>query len=334
LPSGEQVVVKIQYPGVADAIQADLANFGMLYAMTSLMFPNLEPGPVVEELRERVSEELDYSHEAKNQRAFHDLYRDHPFIRVPRVIDSHSTTRVLTSEFVAGRRWQDALTAPDADRQRYAEVLYRFVFGSITRFGVFNGDPHPGNYLFDDAGKVVFLDYGCVKFFPIQMRREWRALQSSHMAGDKAQFHAQAVKLGFLKADTDVTPELIYDYFNYFYEPFREDRVFTFTSEYNAKSFAQVFRPQGPFLGLQRKLNMPPDFVFVNRIQWGVVSLLSQLQAQANWHQIHNELLFDAPPSTTLGHVDHEYRAKWRREHDLEGATELALTQDGIRKVA
>src|SRR5688572_24941995 len=109
------------------------------------------------------------------------------------------------------------------------------------------------------------------------MPPEWRSLPSSPLAGSKAPVHAQADQLGFLKADTDVTPELIYDYFNYFYEPFREDRVFTFTSEYNAKSFAQVFRPQGPFLGLQRKLNMPPDFVFVNRIQWGVVSLLSQL---------------------------------------------------------
>src|SRR6185503_16911535 len=99
-----------------------------------------------------------------------------------------STARVLTSEYVRGQRWNEALAEGDGARQRYAEVLYRFIFGSITRFGVFNGDPHPGNYLFADDGKVVFLDYGCVKYFPQAMRRDWRALVAAHLSGERERF--------------------------------------------------------------------------------------------------------------------------------------------------
>jgi predicted unusual protein kinase regulating ubiquinone biosynthesis (AarF/ABC1/UbiB family) len=215
-----------------------------------------------------------------------------------------------------------------------AETLYRFIFGSITRYGVFNGDPHPGNYLFQGGGKVVFLDFGCVKYFPVEMRRNWRALQASHIAGDRGQFRDKLVSLGFFRADSDITADLIYDYFTYFYEPFTNDREFTYTREYNAKSFGMVFKPSGPFAGLAKKLNMPRDFVFVNRIQWGVVSLLAQLGARNNWHRIHQELLFDGAPATELGHLDHEWRERWRRTRGLSDAKELALTHDGVVRIA
>jgi predicted unusual protein kinase regulating ubiquinone biosynthesis (AarF/ABC1/UbiB family) len=309
LPDGTDVVVKIQYPGVADAISADLANVGLLYQMMSLFYPALDPKPVVDELRTRITEELDYEHEAKSQRAFAELYAGHPFIRIPRVIDSHSTRLVLTSELVKGRRFAEVLGDSLEARNRWAEILYRFVFGSIIRHAVFNGDPHPGNYLFDDDGRVAFLDFGCVKWFPADMLQGWQDLIRAHLAGDRAEFRARAVGVGFLKADSPIEQDALFEYFKYFYEPLETEGEFAFSREYNARSFKMVFAPDGPFAGMSKRLNMPRDFVFVNRIQWGVWSILGQLGARARWSSIHREFLYGAEPSSELGRIDAEWRA-------------------------
>jgi predicted unusual protein kinase regulating ubiquinone biosynthesis (AarF/ABC1/UbiB family) len=311
LPSGEEVAVKIQYPGVADAIRADLGNATMLYRMISPLYPGVDTRSVIDELRGRIIEELDYAREADNQRTFLRLYDGHPFIRIPRVHATHSTARVLTSEFIDGRRFADVLADDEAARSRYGEILFRFVFGSIARHGLFNGDPHPGNYLFDADGRVVFLDFGCVKAFPAEMLTNWRALVKAHLAADRVAFARQLVALTFLPSTDGFDLDMLFDYFGYFYEPIQEDREFVFTREYNARSFKQVFKPDGRAAGLSKQLNMPRDFVFVNRIQWGVHSVLAHLGARANFHRIERELLFDDPPSTELGRADAEFRARY-----------------------
>jgi predicted unusual protein kinase regulating ubiquinone biosynthesis (AarF/ABC1/UbiB family) len=310
LPTGEEVAVKIQYPGVAEAIAADLDNATMLYRMITPFYPGLDARPVVDELRARIGEELDYAREAENQRRFAALYDGHPFIRVPRVIDSHSTSRVLTTEFVRGRRFEEVCTLDEATRSRYGEIIFRFVFGTILCHGMFNGDPHPGNYLFDDQGRVVFLDFGCVKYFPKQMLDDWRALVRTHLFEDKPAFARQLVALGFIPSVDGFDPEMLFDYFGYFYEPIQEDREFVFSRGYNARSFKQVFKPAGRYDGLAQKLNMPPDFVFVNRIQWGVHSVLAYLEARGNFHRIERELLLGEAPATELGRLEHEFRTR------------------------
>jgi predicted unusual protein kinase regulating ubiquinone biosynthesis (AarF/ABC1/UbiB family) len=329
LPGGEEVAVKVQYPGVADAIGADLANVGLLYRVVALLYPSLEPGPVVEELQARIGEELDYRREAINQTAFAELYRDHPFIRVPAVVTTHSTGQVLTSELVQGRRMAELAGAGEETRNRVAEVIYRFVFGSLIRFAVFNGDPHPGNYLIGERGEVIFLDYGCVKRFPDPMIATWTQLVRAHLEGRRGDFRALAVELRFMPADSSIETDLLYDYFCYFYEPFHQDRVFTFTQEYNSRSLAMVFRPEGKFAGLARRLNMPPDFLFVNRIQWGVYSILARLGATANWHRMHREYLYGDPPSTELGELDHAHRAAWFGARGLDGTALYGLDAGG-----
>lgn len=312
LADGTEVVVKIQYPGVAEAIRADLANAGMLYQMVGMFYPALDPKPVVDELRTRLTEELDYVNEARSQGEFARIYAGHPFIRIPRVIASHSTARVLTSEYIAGRRFAEVLADSQDDRDRWAEIIYRFVFGSIIRHGVFNGDPHPGNYLFDADGKVAFLDFGCVKSFPAGMMANWQALVRAHLAGEREQFRALAVALGFLKEDSAIDADKLFRYFAYFYEPFETPGPFRFSREYNRKSFKMVFSPDGEFSGMSKKMNMPPDFVLVNRIQWGVWSILAQLDATGEWTAIHHEFLDGAPPSTELGRIESDWAAKTR----------------------
>ena len=331
LSTGEEVVVKIQYPGVGDAIRADLKNVGFLYRIVGMFYPALDTAAVVEELRTRLVEELDYEREAENQMAFYDLYRDHPFIRVPRVFTSHSSGLVLTTEYVEGRRFDDILKLPEAERSRYGEILYRFVFGSIIKLGVFNGDPHPGNYLFDSDGKVVFLDYGCIKYFPEPMMRTWANLVRAHLDGDRERFLELCKELGFFGPKVELRADPVFEYFGYFYEPFRIDRDFTFTRAYNAKSMEMMFKPKGDIAPLHKQMNMPHDFVLVNRIQWGVYSILAQLDATGNWHHIHREYLNNAEPKTELGRLDRDYRAKWCAARALAPESDLIVTTDGVR---
>jgi predicted unusual protein kinase regulating ubiquinone biosynthesis (AarF/ABC1/UbiB family) len=314
LPSGDEVVVKIQYPGVADAIRADLANMAMLQQMLRTMYPAYDPKPVIEELRGRIFEEFDYQNELKNLEEFGRIYGGHPFIHIPRPFPSHSTSQVLTLEFVEGRRFDEVLADPPEQRSRYAEIIYRFVFGTIMRHRLFNGDPHPGNYLFQ-KDRVVFLDFGCVKRFPDDMARHWTGLVASHFAGDQAAFRQGLVTLGFVKDESSLDAERLYAYFQLFYEPFRFDRDFSFSRAYISSTFKQVFAPGGRFEGMSKQLNMPGDFVFVNRIQWGVFSILGQLAAHANYHRIHREYLFGEPPATPLGQVDRAHYSGRGIEH-------------------
>jgi predicted unusual protein kinase regulating ubiquinone biosynthesis (AarF/ABC1/UbiB family) len=293
LADGSDVAVKVQYPGVAEAIRADLANVGVLYRFVGLMYPTLEPEPVVAELRSRITEELDYEREADNQERFATRFDGHPLIHVPRVVRLLSTRRVLCTELVAGRPFADAVTAPAELRNRWGEAIYRFVFSSILEAGMFNGDPHPGNYLFHDDGRVTFLDFGCVKYFPPGMLADWKQLVRFHFADDPQGFRAQLVRLRFIKDDSPLPADVLFRYFGFFYEPFSKDREFEFTPEYTRRSFGMVFAPSGEFEGMSKKMNMPPDFVFVNRIQWGVWSILGQLDVKLNFHRIHKAYLFE-----------------------------------------
>ena len=159
------VAVKVQYPGVDAAISADLRNTELLGTILKQGFGGLDPSEMVEEIKSRLSEELDYRLEATNQRAFQEYYRNHPYIHIPEVIDHLCTGRVLTTELVSGHTWSELLAMDQSEQDLAAECIFRFVFRSLYRFGAFNGDPHPGNYIFHGNGKVTFLDFGLVKHF-------------------------------------------------------------------------------------------------------------------------------------------------------------------------
>ncbi len=177
---GMEVAVKVQYPGVAEAISADLDNTELLFSMLGMLFPGMDPGPIVEELRARIVEELDYRTEAENQQMFVEAYRGHPYIHVPEVLHDLSAGRVLTTEMATGARFEEVVGWSDEERQLAAETLYRFVFGSIYSLGAFNGDPHPGNYLFRPGGEVTFLDFGLVKRFNVCRGRRVRRDDPDH----------------------------------------------------------------------------------------------------------------------------------------------------------
>ena len=302
LDDGASVVTKVQYPGVAEAVQSDLANAEMFAPLARLFSPNLQVRPLMEEMRERLVDELDYQQEALYQQAFSDRYAGHPFIRVPRVYAEWCRPRVLVTEYVDGLSFDQMLTATGPDqRRRYGEIVYRFVFGSLQRFRLFNGDPHPGNYLFTGDGSVVFLDFGSVKMFRSVTREQLQAQLDAAIANDASSLVASMSDAGFIRADQNIDADRLLELFRLFNKPVLADEEFTYTSEYAREVVRVGTDPKSGYWDLLRQLNLPPDYLLLNRIQWGVNSILARLGATANWHRIMLEMTGQGPPATPLG---------------------------------
>src|SRR6201991_3732570 len=166
LDDGRDVAVKVQYPGVAAAVRSDMQNLGMILRLMKSVAPGLDPKALGTEIRSRVEEELDYELEAQNQRRLARIFRGHPFIVIPDVVTSLSHERVIVSEFVAGRGFEEMKQLPEEDRDRIAEIIFRFYFGCMYRHHQFSGDPHPGNCMLLDDDRMAFLDFGLFKRIP------------------------------------------------------------------------------------------------------------------------------------------------------------------------
>lgn len=309
---GRAVAVKIQYPGVADAVAADLRNAGWIFGALAAVFPGVDPEPIVDEVRARLLEELDYQNEAENQRLFHRYFARHPFISVPGVVDELSTGRILTTDLAVGSRFEEVTTWSDEERNLTAETLFRFTFGAIYRLHAFNGDPHPGNYLFNPGGKVTFLDFGLVKRFdPTETVLFENLIREMVVNRDAAAFRAIVAEAGILAPDAPFTDTEVEDYFSFYYRYVMTDGPVTIDADYAAGGVAHLFDTSGPHRDLMRHLNVPPSFVVVQRITLGLMGLFAQLQATANWYRIASELwpFVSADPSTPMG----EQIAAWRR---------------------
>jgi predicted unusual protein kinase regulating ubiquinone biosynthesis (AarF/ABC1/UbiB family) len=311
---GRAVAVKVQYPGVDEAIQADLDNSDLIARMMGMLFPGLEPGPLVQELRDRLTEEVDYRLEASNQRLFADFYRGHPFIHVPDVVEELSTGRVLTTELAPGVRLREVVdTWSRAEQDLAAETIFRFVFRSLYRLHSFNGDPHPGNYLFEPGGRVTFLDFGLVKrFTPDEVNLFESMVRTIVLERDGDRFREILEGANVLKPGSGMTGEQVLDWFGYFYEFVLRHEVKTFTHEYAAESVSKIFTRSGE---VAKYGNVPPSFVLIQRINLGLSAVLAELGATANWRGIAEELwpMTSAPPSTPLGHEEADWLASRAR---------------------
>jgi len=295
------VAVKVQYPGVADAIEADLANADLLGAILAQAFRGLDPGPLVGELRARIIEELDYEREARDQRRFAAFYAGHPTIHVPQVVDACSTRRVLTTDLVGGAPWSDLVTWDQKERDAAAETIYRFVFRSLYTLHSFNGDPHPGNYRFHGDGRVTFLDFGLVKHFtPHEMAVFQRMITHAVIDTDWSAFRAEVEQAGLLRAGAPVSTEAVGSYFEVFYESVRTRDEHTWTPDYASAAVRQVWDRSSP---IAPYATVPPAFVIIQRINMGLYAILGQLRARGNFRAIAEELwpMVQAPPSTRLG---------------------------------
>ena len=309
LDDGREVVVKVQYPGVADAVRADLRNAEAFSPLARLISPHLEVEPLLEELRERVYDELDYEREAQYQRAFADRYRDHPFIHVPQIFGDLCRKRVLVGERVHGRTFDQLVADGTTDEhQRAGEIIFRYAFATIERFRLFNGDPHPGNYLFEDDGRVAFLDYGSVKMFSRERFAHMARLNEAVLIGDSAAVVRCLRDSGFLPPRVQIDERRVTEWFRLYMRPVVDEQPFTFTPAFATEVIRSTTHPRSPYLEVLRPLNLPPDYLLLNRIHWGVNSVLGRLLATNDWRAIRHEMIHEAAPATALGAED---RAWW-----------------------
>lgn len=307
LPDGRIVAVKVQYPGVADAVAADMQNAGMIMRLAKALAPGLDAKAAAAELKERVMEELDYELEAQNQRAFARGYRGHPFIHVPDVVTRLSTQRVLVSEWVEGVKFDVVRELPQAERDRYGEIVFRFCFGSIYHLQHFNADAHPGNYLLMDDGKVAFIDFGMTKHLDRdQIDLEIAALQAV-FDDDPERLRVGLHDLGFLNDPKKVDAEALMDHVRAIGGWYMEDRDVTIDSERVMEAIAAVSDPRSSFYRLMRRENLPANELMGRRMESGVLAVLGQLHATRNWYRIGREWWFGDEPCTDLGVEEKAY---------------------------
>ena len=318
---GRAVAVKVQYPGIAEAIAADLDNAGLLFAGLGQLFPGLEHRTIVAELRERLIEELDYEQEARNQDLFRQCYLDHPYIHVPEVLHDLSAATVLTTELADGVDWPEALTWSQEERNLTAETLYRFAFGSLFGLAAFNGDPHPGNYIFRPGGHITFLDFGLVKRFTPEELEDFGEM-IKHIVIDPvpARFRATVERLGLLPEGLEVTDDEVFDYLRHFYDFVEQDGIYTITPEFGSETVRRIFDTSGPYATIQKAANVPPSFVIIQRINLGLYAMFGELMATGNWRRLAEEIwpFVAGPPSTPMGLEIEQWRR--RRPTHPDGA--------------
>ena len=276
---GAPVAVKIQYPGIADAIRSDLKMVGVLARMSSVGSP-VDSGALVGELRARLLEECDYRLEATNQHLFQRLLADVPGASVPDVHDDRTTTRVITTSLVDRARLSE-LGADQTARDRAGEIIFRACFELLFHRAIYNADPHPGNYLLATTGEVTFLDFGCVRRFDLEMIRTWKRFARAILTGDRDGFADGFRALGFVGKEKGFDWEHQWQATRFMYRPFLEPG-FRFTPEFVAETFGSLmFDNPNRF-----KIAMPPEWLFLNRLQWGLYAVLAQLGATGRWGAI------------------------------------------------
>ncbi len=313
LHDGRAVAVKIQYPGVADAIKADLKNnelLGTFLGLISGLSPNkmeLDLRGMAREMSARIVEELDYRREAANQAEFAEIYRGHQFIHIPEVIGELCSDRVLTQELVRGKSWNEALTSEQRLRNSWGEAIWRFVYGTFQRVYIFNADPHPGNYLFHDDGSVSFLDFGCVKRFRRDQVEITNMIARESLRGDVLSTWKAAVEIGFFSSSGDVTPQEVFDYWREGFEMYWAEQPFTVTPEYVAAFIERRFSPVGPSGNVFQHAVAPPEWTMTSRIETGAMSVIAGLRATNDWRSIAAEHFENAPPRTAMGKLESEF---------------------------
>jgi predicted unusual protein kinase regulating ubiquinone biosynthesis (AarF/ABC1/UbiB family) len=307
LPDGRRVAVKVQYPGVAEAVESDLRNMAMIVRLARAIAPGLDPKAIAAELRERVLEELDYEYEAQNQRDFARAYRDHPFIYVPRVFSRCSRRRVLVTEYVEGLGFEEVKQLPKEDRDRFGEIVFRFSFGSIYHLQHFNADPHPGNYLLMDDDRVAFLDFGMTKKLdPEQIELEQRAVDAASRRDPEALRRALH-DLGFVKNPSTLDAERLLDHVMVVGGWYMDDREYEVSPRRVMKVIESTSDPRSEYFDLMRRESIPAEELMGRRMETGVLAVLAQLRSKRNWYRIMREWVYADPPSTELGEGEWAY---------------------------
>ncbi len=293
----------MQYPGVASAVRADMQNLDMIMRLLKRMTPGLDVKAIAEEIRERIVEELDYELEAQNQRSLARIFAGHPFIVVPDVVSSLSRERVLVSEFVHGVGFEELKGRSQAERDRLGEIVFRFFLGCLYRHRQFSGDPHPGNFLLLDDGRVAFLDFGLFKRMDARPgrprargaaggRRGRRARRCTGCSPSRASCPSPSASTPSTCSRSSTTAIWWYT---------TADESVQLTPEIATQVMIESSDPRSSHFREMRHQDMRPEHLFGRRMEMLTLAVLSQLRASANWHRIAREWMYGDAPVTELG---------------------------------
>jgi predicted unusual protein kinase regulating ubiquinone biosynthesis (AarF/ABC1/UbiB family) len=305
---GRDVAVKVQYPGVAEAVRADMQNLGLILRLMKSVAPGLDARAMAQEIRDRIGEELDYELEASNQRRMARAYRGHPFIVVPDVITSLSHEKVVVSEFVSGRGFEELKQLPQEERDRIGEIIYRFYFGSMYKLRMFSGDPHPGNMMLLDDGRVAFLDFGLFKQLDQETAERELRLGRLGVEGRGEELVAELRQHGFLTRG-EISPDVILEQFRDLTWWYSTDEVIHLTPEIATEVVIEMSDPRSKHFEQMRHENLPAEHLFGRRLETLTLAVLGQLRASGNWFRIMAEWAYDEEPATDLGRAEAEFFA-------------------------
>ena len=301
LPDGRDVAVKVQYPGVAQAVRADLQNLGLILRVMKQVAPGLDVKATAEEVRDRIGDELDYELEAQNQRSLARIFRGHPFIVVPDVVTGLSREKVLVSDFVRGAGFDAIKERDQATRDRVGEIVFRFFFGCMYRHHQFSGDPHPGNFMLMDDGKVAFLDFGLFKVMPKELIELELACQRAGHEGDGERLHEIWSETGFLAHPDRFRPDKLLAQFRDATWWYVLDDEIALEPEIATQVLIDMSDPRSQHFGQMRHETLPADHLFGRRVEMLTLAVLSQLRSRLNFHRIAREWMYGDPPQTELG---------------------------------
>lgn len=291
LKDGTPVVVKVQYPGIREALRSDLRNLDSVISVLSVL-PGFDVDDLVENFSERLVEESDYELEAEHQQQFARLWSDEDRVVIPRVFPEVSGSRVLVSERHEGRSFQQILRDKERARSDYGEVLFWFVFRSLLGHRIFNADPHPGNYLFLDGGRVVFLDFGSVQTYDAEDLDHLTELRDALLDGLRGEDLYEILAYTFrvdLEPD-DPYWEIAERFILYAFEPVLADQPYKFTRSYTEK-LAQITIDSKKKMASRFLLKGVPvprmrGWLFFNRILFGLNSILATMRARRDWRRL------------------------------------------------
>ena len=285
---GRTVAVKVQYPGVREALTADVRTLSLMSRAAALVARGLALPPLVAELRDRLTEELDYVHEGRTQARFAAAYAGDPDVLVPCV--RLATPRVLVTDWVDGTPLSAvARTGTQAERDRAAGLYQRFLVSGPARAGLLHTDPHPGNFLLLPDGRLGVLDFGSSLDLP-SMPSTFGRLIAALLGDDPDEVLRRLREEGFVRPGVHVDVDKLVDYMSPFTVPARHER-FRFTRDWLRGEFARVNDPRNPEFAVALRLDLPAEHLFTHRVWLGMVGVLCQLEAEVPVRPVLREFL-------------------------------------------
>jgi predicted unusual protein kinase regulating ubiquinone biosynthesis (AarF/ABC1/UbiB family) len=291
LADGTEVAVKVQYPDIERAIATDFRSAAVGTRFVGLLVPGANVDAVVAQARRAVLDECDYEREARYQERVRLIYAGHPVLAVPAVHRDYCAHHVLTTTWVDGLRFDEFVASAPAQslRDRMGEAIFEFYVGTLYRHALFNWDPHPGNYIFGCDGRITMLDYGSMRELDREFVRKLATITRAVHTDTRAALHAAFVGLGLVRAEGTYDFDAVRGLVRAFYGPMLRDEVLA-VEPGQASPMRTILANKRELL----KLHLPGEMLFILRIRFGVMSVLSRLGARANWHRLERQFAASA----------------------------------------